>query len=389
MFVPYSTDAPVYHLPFATVGLIVANVFLYFIVPQPSETDDTFRQFALEFNRVAPLQWLTCNFMHLGFIHLAGNMIFLWVFGLIVEGKIGWWRFLSVYALMGVAFGAVIQLGVVLISPQEGMGAGASAVIFGLIGISAIWAPKNDVYVFFWFLGPRIFEIPVVMFGFLYFAMEFVPLALRSFALSSELFHVAGLAIGIPVGLVFWKRGWVDCEGWDLITVLSGRDRGSSPGAWRENRADSAQSLVDSSKEQAAGQRQLVFRSLEQAIASGEPAAAVAIYLRHKSQLADHKSWTSETLTALIAALHRVQRWNESIPLMMELVERDPERTATIRLKLAALLVRAAGRPKQAIRVLETLPKNLTPQQTRLREEVAARAKQAIDEGDVELRLDE
>ena len=50
-----------------------------------------------------PLQWVTNNFMHSGFFHLAGNMIFLWTFGLVVEGKLGWWRVLA--RVLGLAAG--------------------------------------------------------------------------------------------------------------------------------------------------------------------------------------------------------------------------------------------------------------------------------------------
>lgn len=40
-----------------------------------------------------PLQWVTSIFDHLGIVHLAFNLIALSCFGLIGEGKIGWWRF--------------------------------------------------------------------------------------------------------------------------------------------------------------------------------------------------------------------------------------------------------------------------------------------------------
>ena len=57
-----------------------------------------------------PVQWVTANFMHAGVLHLVFNMISLWVFGMIVEGKIGWWRMLVVYLGIGVVQNAIIQV---------------------------------------------------------------------------------------------------------------------------------------------------------------------------------------------------------------------------------------------------------------------------------------
>src|SRR5262245_50368908 len=128
MFIPYGTDAPIYHWPFATVGLIVVNVVLFFAVPvfqPPPSTTITIEEpegdldpdMALDgdshhdeatkkilsalspswYSRqglslwlgqgLHPSQWLTHNFLHAGLIHLIGNMIFLWAYGIVVEGK--------------------------------------------------------------------------------------------------------------------------------------------------------------------------------------------------------------------------------------------------------------------------------------------------------------
>lgn len=384
MFFPYGTDAPIYHLPIATVGVIVVNTFLFFSVPQPSATNDTFRTLALEFDRIAPWQWLTCNFMHLGFMHLAGNMVFLWTFGLIVEGKIGWWRFLLTYVVIGTVFGAVIQLGMFVLAPRDASAAGASAVIFGLIGIAAMWAPKNDVTCFVGYIGTL--EIPVLMFCFLYFAWQWLGLAFTGFAMSSELLHVVGLAVGIPIGLLFVTRSWVDCEGWDVIAVLAGREGRQPDRSGDARRGEKARPIAPT---KTADQRRLIFESLKQALGSGNAAAAAALYVRHQSLLRGWQEWDSATQTALIAALHREKRWLESIPLMRELVDRDPERTRTIRLKLADILVREAGRPKLALRLLAVLPADLSEQQARMRSDVVVRAKRAIQDGGVELPSDD
>ena len=52
---------------------------------------------------IHPVQWVTSMFLHGGVLHLAGNMVFLWVFGLVVEGKLGTAKFVPLYLGIGVA----------------------------------------------------------------------------------------------------------------------------------------------------------------------------------------------------------------------------------------------------------------------------------------------
>jgi membrane associated rhomboid family serine protease len=98
MLLPWNTDAPIYHFPWATIGLIVVNTLVYFGTLE----SETAEQWMLAYGQgLQPVQWITSNFMHAGLMHLAGNMIFLWGFGLVIEGKLGWWRFLIVYLGIG------------------------------------------------------------------------------------------------------------------------------------------------------------------------------------------------------------------------------------------------------------------------------------------------
>ncbi len=105
MIIPWGTDAPLYHRPFATIALIVINTLILVLVPREEYAD-----YVLVLgDGIHPVQWLTNNFLHSGPIHLIGNMIFLWTFGLVVEGKLGWWRFTLVYLLLGVVDSGLMQ----------------------------------------------------------------------------------------------------------------------------------------------------------------------------------------------------------------------------------------------------------------------------------------
>src|SRR4051794_15051327 len=103
MLIPYSTDAPIYHWPFATVGTIVVNIAIWLLVAaMPEEQQEWIAgHLILVYGTWNPLQWLTSNYIHADFMHVFGNMLVLWGIGVVVEGKIGWWRFLALYNGIG------------------------------------------------------------------------------------------------------------------------------------------------------------------------------------------------------------------------------------------------------------------------------------------------
>ena len=106
MIIPWGTDAPIYHRPIATIAIIVLNVLSSLLFPAATHEDWTL----VLGDGIHPLQWLTNIFMHLGFDHLVGNMLFLWAFGIIVEGKLGWRGFALVYLGLGIVESALMQL---------------------------------------------------------------------------------------------------------------------------------------------------------------------------------------------------------------------------------------------------------------------------------------
>ena len=101
-----------------------------------------------------PLQWVTSPFLHADLMHLIGNMIFLWAFGLVIEGKLGWLRFAALYLGMGVAQSAFEQ--VCTLGFGEGGSLGASAIIYGLMVMAMVWAPRNEMSCLL-LLGFRVF----------------------------------------------------------------------------------------------------------------------------------------------------------------------------------------------------------------------------------------
>ena len=223
IIIPLNTDAPIYHWPWMSLVLIVLNAVTFFLTGFGSERDGWLLQFG---NGLHPLEWLACNFLHFGWMHLIGNMVFLWGFGMIVEGKLGWWRFLLMYLTIGSLGAAFIQL--VMLGHKNELavvgGGGSSLAIFGLLAVCMIWAPKNELDVFIWFgFRPMMVEISNLVFGTWYIAEQLFFAWLTGFSMGSSVGHLIGAFFGAGVGVAMLKLGWVDCENWDLFALWSGR----------------------------------------------------------------------------------------------------------------------------------------------------------------------
>lgn len=172
-----------------------------------------------------PWQWLTAMFMHRDIVQLVFNLIALWAFGLVVEGKVGAPVFLTIFLGVGVVQAGLEQTLTLLSTSSVSMG--ANAALLGLLGVAVVWAPRNEFDVL-WAFGLRAgsIEVPILMFGFIQFAMELIGIATGSFGLSRSMMHMMGLVLGLAVGWIWLRRGWVDCEGWDLISVWNGTETG-------------------------------------------------------------------------------------------------------------------------------------------------------------------
>ena len=112
--------------------------------------------------------------------------------------------------------------------------------ICGLIAIGLIWAPRNhlDVVFFFGILFSGAAEISVLVFAGFYLGLQFlagpgwgVMAALGDgsvlAAVSSAALHALGAAAGAAVGFAMLKKGWVDCERWDILSVWKDDRRGA------------------------------------------------------------------------------------------------------------------------------------------------------------------
>ncbi|MDP6442562.1 MAG: rhomboid family intramembrane serine protease, partial [Pirellulaceae bacterium] len=216
MIIPYSTDAPIYHYPIATIGAIAVNTVASFV--GWSSGADWMSDWILRFGEFNPAQWITNTFLHADIVHLIGNMIFLWTFGLIVEGKIGWWKFSIFYLSIAAMEGSFVQA-VMFLIPTDSVGAlGASGVITGLAATSLLWAPKNGINCLYaFFIGhfrqysSGTVAVPVALFVVLLLVKDLAYAIIADFEMSSAMLHIIGGVAGGAAGWAMLVTGRVDC----------------------------------------------------------------------------------------------------------------------------------------------------------------------------------
>jgi membrane associated rhomboid family serine protease len=376
---PYTCDALLYHLPFATGALIAANVIAFIAFFNPEFGNDS--AWVLGYGiGLHPIQWLLSPFMHGGIEHLLGNMMFLWTFGLVTEGKLGWWRFLAVYLGIAVGQSAIEQAVFPMIAPDVPFTLGASAAIFGLVAMACIWAPINQLSIFVMLMF-RVFtfEVSVVAFAAFYVGLDLLFCFLLGQGAIGSATHLLGAGMGALLGVVLLKAGVVECEDNDLLSVFSGV-YGTEKTKQREA-AETAVKVVERTADQTLEMR----RRFEAYLKIGQPQEALATLQR-----ARHRKISLETdrndLLALIAGLQKEKLWTESAPVMAELLERFPEGSQAVRIKLAQVCLVELAKPGKALELIAPLAgAPLTPQLAAARDKLRAVAQRKMSEGELEV----
>jgi membrane associated rhomboid family serine protease len=221
---PIRDDVPSRAFPVVTVGLIVINavVFLFEIAQGPQGLRAFVATYGLVPGHVtafaaggdvspgqAFFPFFSSMFLHGGWIHLIGNMWYLWIFGDNVEDRLGHIRFLVFFILCGLlANGAHYMF-----NPTSGMPAiGASGAVAGVLGAYVVSYPRARVLVLLpLFIFIQFIELPaLVVLGF-WFVLQFLNGA-ASVVRSTETggvawwAHIGGFITGILVFKLFRPR---------------------------------------------------------------------------------------------------------------------------------------------------------------------------------------
>jgi membrane associated rhomboid family serine protease len=231
--IPLRDDQPRFSTPYVTYFLIGLNsaIFLF----ESALTPESFKTLLFQFGMISAnitgylsaasgpglvpvlLPALTSMFLHGSWMHVIGNMWFLWIFGDNIEDHLGHFKYLAFYVAsgLGAAFAQVI------LNPHSVVPTvGASGAIAGVLGAYFVLYPRARVLI--WFPIFFLFYLPAwVTLGY-WFAMQFLSGAATSIADYSD----------TRGGVAFWAHVGGFVAGIVLIKILPERPRRYRYGTW-------------------------------------------------------------------------------------------------------------------------------------------------------------
>lgn len=346
MLLPLGTDRSTHRPVLVTPALIVVNLVVFvvqqIVVRQSPELPDRIDElFRLVPGRSAGWTYLTYAFLHAGFLHVAGNMVFLWVFGRDVEDRLGRLWFLLFYLAGAAAAGA----GHAWFYPNPVVG--ASGAVAAVTGAFLVLFPRTHVRIFCFFIVIGVISIPSWCFIASRIAWDMLMEGAGRGGNVARLAHLAGYGFGFVVAFLLLATGVLKREPVDLLAVFkqAARRREFREMDFQRRRAERASrhaAAADAAASEAlAGERAGVARAL----AAGELDAAAGQYRRllaghgaegnaavlsrrHQYDLANHLFRSGDHQTSIVA-----------YELFLRAYPRDPEAPA-----IKALIGRIAAR---------------------------------------------
>ena len=217
--IPLRDDNPTKTFPFVTIGFIILNCVVFFYQVSLGKGQ---KQFVVDLGAIpwelthftntrqslliSPyLSIFSSMFLHGGFLHLGGNMLYLWIFGNNIEDAMGHLRFVLFYILTGILAGAAH----VFNDPDSMIPMiGASGAISGILGAYLILYPKARVLTLLilgWFI--HMVKIPaVIVLGFWFVIQILNGLLTESSGGGVAWFaHIGGFVAGLVLVGIFKK----------------------------------------------------------------------------------------------------------------------------------------------------------------------------------------
>ena len=288
-------------------------------------------------------------FLHGAFLHLAGNMLFLWIYGDNVEHRLGPSRFLLAYLGTGVAATLFFAL---FVPGSNTPLVGASGAISGVLGFYFVWFPRNTVrlWLFFFPFISEVLEVPARwVLGFYLLVDNLLPFVLSAGSAGG------GVAHGAHLGGFFAGAG----AAWGADRFLLARRPRTVP-ASEERRAGIASASPDldalvgegrfedaarlyfereSGRSRDSARPESLLRLADWLAANGHPEAAHVAYRRF---LRDHPRHALRADAHLGAARVQLDGWGQLAPAyqhLLDALDNDPSPAieATVRAALAEI----------------------------------------------------
>jgi len=212
LLVPVKTDSPLRNTPWANWLLIALNL-LMFMVQMTSLSD--YSGWILNAQRPDIHQFISYAFLHDGFWHIAGNMLFLYIFGNNINDRLGNTAYLAFYlaaaAFAGIGYAALNPVGLVV---------GASGAVSAVTGAYLALLPRSRITLFYWlFILIGLYEVPSLLLILAFFLVDVYSSFSRDTGVAHGA-HIAGSIFGFLISMLLLKIRLLPRDHFDMLSLL-------------------------------------------------------------------------------------------------------------------------------------------------------------------------
>jgi membrane associated rhomboid family serine protease len=200
LILPLCDDLTRRCIPWVTISLIAlcSLIFSYVFFPV-GDIKSFYDTFAYKPVNLISIGLLSSIFLHGGWLHLIGNMYFLWLFGDNVEDRQGWWKF----ALFYLAAGLVANLFYTIFHAASTTPlVGASGAIAGVMGAYIVYHPRANIKTLMFY---RVMDIPAGFYLGFWFLLQVIYGSVESISFISNVAytaHIGGFLFGLGFALI-------------------------------------------------------------------------------------------------------------------------------------------------------------------------------------------
>ncbi len=374
LILPYRTNIRPRRTPYTNYALIAVNAFIFIFLEYRINSSGNleFRSWVHPFmlTAVRPQLWqfVTYAFLHGGFMHIIGNMFFLYLFGNNVNDKLGHIGYLCFY-LAGAVFSGIGHT--IVHSASNIPTLGASGAVAAVTGAYLVLFPQTLVTILYWFFFIGVMEVPALYF--IAFKMILIDNVIARYTPQVAYdAHLAGYAFGIAATLGMLATGLTGTSSFDLWAMIrqwnrrrlyrdavsSGYDAFTGQAGSRRIKAKEVKSPAQQQKDE---KSQELRSEISKRISERNLPAAAALYL----ELMNHDSeqiLPRQNLLDIANQLAGDNKPAESAQAYEQFLThyKTYEYTEQVELMLGILYCRYLNQPKQAIKYLEAASKKLT-----------------------------
>lgn len=214
MFFPFRTDVPLRSIPWMNWLLIFLNVIVFAF--QHTVNQEWLTRFYLSPQNPHLFNFFTYAFMHQNLGHIAGNMLFLYIFGNNVNDKLGNIGYLAFYLAGGVFAG----VGYVVTQATPNPVLGASGAIAAVTGAYLILFPISNITIVYWFFFVGAFEVSSIFFIIFFFAQDLF-FSFEGGSAVAHTAHVGGSVFGFTICLLLLLAGLLPRDKFDILTLFT------------------------------------------------------------------------------------------------------------------------------------------------------------------------